>query len=83
MSEPLIIRCREHGPLVIEAPPGTILINDHQGNPYTLPLNKPVIALCRCGHSARKPFCDGAHKTCGFEANNLAVPPAPVDPPVA
>jgi CDGSH-type Zn-finger protein len=27
---------------------------------------KPAIFLCRCGQSAEKPFCDGAHKECGF-----------------
>jgi len=25
------------------------------------------VALCRCGHSANKPFCDASHKQCGFE----------------
>ena len=33
------------------------------GEPLTLP---PQLALCRCGASAMKPFCDGAHATSGF-----------------
>lgn len=31
-------------------------------------VEKPRVFLCRCGQSANKPFCDGAHKTVGFEA---------------
>ncbi|MEM0128615.1 MAG: CDGSH iron-sulfur domain-containing protein [Thermoplasmata archaeon] len=29
---------------------------------------KPVAALCRCGHSSKKPHCDGTHRTAGFQA---------------
>ena len=28
-----------------------------------------AIALCRCGKSSKKPFCDGAHRNVGFEAS--------------
>lgn len=59
------IRVRDNGPLLIE---GAVKIVDAHGNPLSLPTNKPVIALCRCGQSANKPFCDGSHKTCGFQS---------------
>lgn len=74
MSEPqVVIRCRENGPLVIKGP---IQLVDHQGNAYTLPTDKDQVALCRCGHSSRKPFCDGTHRAENFQAAELAPPPA-------
>jgi CDGSH-type Zn-finger protein len=45
---------------------------DHVGNEFLLPTGKDNIALCRCGQSKSKPFCDGSHRQCGFQAANLA-----------
>ena len=73
MAEPLIIRCRENGPLVIQGP---VKIVDHQGNEFVIPAGKETVALCRCGQSNNKPFCDGTHRQCGFQGNNLAAAPA-------
>jgi CDGSH-type Zn-finger protein len=65
----VIIRCRENGPLVIQGP---IKITDHLGNEFVPAPGKDVIALCRCGQSNNKPFCDGSHRACGFLAAQLA-----------
>lgn len=69
MDEPLTIRCRENGPLVL---PAQFKIVDHLGNEFALPVDKEMIALCRCGHSQNKPFCDGNHKQVGFQAPEKA-----------
>ena len=69
MSTPITIRLREHGPLVIQGP---VRVIDHQGNEFTLPADKEFVALCRCGQSRRRPFCDGSHRDCGFQAGELA-----------
>ncbi|MEX0866669.1 MAG: CDGSH iron-sulfur domain-containing protein [Pirellulales bacterium] len=68
MSE-VTIRCRENGPFVVEGP---VKLIDHLGNPFTAGGDKPAIALCRCGQSKNRPFCDGSHKGCGFVAAELA-----------
>jgi len=44
---------------------GDFEIVDPEGRAFGL-AGRTVISLCRCGHSANKPFCDGSHKTCGF-----------------
>lgn len=31
--------------------------------------NGEIVALCRCGASATKPFCDGSHRRIGFHAS--------------
>jgi len=65
-----------NGPIRIE---GEFTIHDPQGNAYGL-AGRTTISLCRCGQSANKPFCDGAHKLTGFqdicEAREL-LPPQP------
>lgn len=69
MSDTLVIRCRENGPYVIEGP---LRIVDHLGNAFTVPEGKKAVALCRCGQSKIRPFCDGTHRTCGFQAAETA-----------
>jgi CDGSH-type Zn-finger protein len=64
---------RNDGPLRVE---GEFEIVDMQGQVYGL-AGRNSIALCRCGHSANKPFCDGAHKAAGFhdEQHARELPP--------
>jgi CDGSH-type Zn-finger protein len=68
------IKVRDNGPLLVEGP---VTIFDAAGNQFTIPAGKPAVALCRCGQSNNKPFCDGTHKTCSFIAADRAPPPAP------
>jgi len=58
---------------------GDFEIVDQDGKPFGL-AGRTKVSLCRCGQSSRKPFCDSAHKTCGFESQIVAFdldPPAP------
>lgn len=65
------IKVRENGPLLVTGP---ITLCDHLGNPFDL-TGKDNVALCRCGASHKKPFCDGTHKTSGFVGNETAPQP--------
>ena len=56
------ITIRENGSLRIE---GEIPLYDHEGNPLTIPIGKPYAHAA--ADRAGKPFCDGSHKTNGFD----------------
>ncbi len=60
------ITVRPNGPYRVE---GGVPLEDADGKPFDL---KPAYSLCRCGKSANKPYCDGAHKECGFVGTETA-----------
>jgi len=64
------IRLRKNGPYVIDGDDVTIV--DWNGQPYEIPAKRPI-ALCRCGASMTKPFCDKTHSKVGFEAAESAL----------
>ena len=65
-----------NGPILVE---GDFEILDPNKSAFGL-LGRAMVALCRCGHSADKPFCDGAHNRMGFKdlvvARELPAPKA-------
>ena len=69
------ITVRPNGPLRVE---GTVRLLDANGGEWDL-TGKPAFSLCRCGYSANKPFCDGAHAKFGFES--VVTAPAKVEAP--
>lgn len=62
------IDCRPNGPFLVNGP---VKVLDHEGNEFDLG-GKATFALCRCGASGNRPFCDGSHKTCGFDSSETA-----------
>ena len=61
------------GPLFVTVRPNAMLLAkgpmriESEDGEYVTERNKA--ALCRCGHSQKKPFCDASHKACGFMAD--------------
>lgn len=64
-EEPTRITPYRNGPYLIR---GHFAIVDQDGN--EIEINRPVVALCRCGRSRIRPFCDGTHKAIGFRAES-------------
>lgn len=54
----------ENGPLLVR---GEVELRTVDGEPIAP--GRRTIALCRCGWSSRKPFCDGTHAAGGFTAS--------------
>ncbi len=57
----LKIHAHENGPLVVE---GNASYRDAKGREQTT--SGTAVALCRCGLSSNRPFCDGRHKEVSF-----------------
>lgn len=55
------------GPLLVRGP---VRLQDTQGR--EIEVGRETIALCRCGKSRIKPFCDGTHRLSGFRAASEA-----------
>jgi CDGSH-type Zn-finger protein len=51
---------------------GPVRLIDADGNVFEVPDEGRPIALCRCGASKTKPFCDKSHREIGFEAAERA-----------
>jgi CDGSH-type Zn-finger protein len=71
------IRLRRNGPYVVDDE--DVKVVDWDGKEY--PIGRRPVALCRCGASLTKPFCDRTHSKIGFQAAEAAVGPDAQDKP--
>jgi CDGSH-type Zn-finger protein len=63
MDEPATITPYRDGPLLVRGP---FRLSDQDGN--EIEVGRRTVALCRCGKSRMRPFCDGTHKVIRFSA---------------
>ena len=73
---PTVITPYRDGPLVVRGP---VRIVDQDGR--EIEVDRRTIALCRCGRSRLRPFCDGTHKLVRFSAPSGAEDRARHTPP--
>jgi CDGSH-type Zn-finger protein len=64
------VTVRPDGPILVSGP---VVLVDPTGQQIALPPDRPV-ALCRCGASTMKPYCDGSHSRVGFRSHDAAPP---------
>jgi CDGSH-type Zn-finger protein len=62
------ITASHNGPYIVQ---GDVELQEADGTP--IPVERSTLALCRCGGSKTKPFCDGTHAKIGFLAPLRAV----------
>ena len=67
MTEQTKITALDNGPYLVKGP---VSLVDAEGNEFRA--ERATVALCRCGLSAKKPFCDGTHSKAGFRAAERA-----------
>ena len=63
MSDEVVITPYRDGPLLVRGP---FTLRDQNGN--DIAVDRGTVALCRCGKSRLRPFCDGTHKLSQFKA---------------
>ena len=62
-DDEVIITPYRDGPLLVRGP---FKLQDQDGN--VIEVGRKTVALCRCGKSRMRPFCDGTHKVIRFRA---------------
>lgn len=62
-ADPVRITPYRDGPLLVR---GSFVLTDQDGN--EIPVDRAPVALCRCGKSRSRPFCDGSHQLVRFRA---------------
>jgi CDGSH-type Zn-finger protein len=76
-------RAHDDAPIIIACPDGPLLVRGHIE--LTTPDGEPIeqhrrtVALCRCGVSTIKPFCDGTHKAVHFRTEPVVTAQAASD----
>lgn len=65
-AEPTTITPYRNGPYLVRGP---FILRDQDGE--EIPTSRRTIALCRCGKSRMRPYCDGTHKLIDFRAPGM------------